>query len=152
LLIGVAIAINSVSTGGISLALVNATHALVLGLPLAFFYGLLLAAICWYVFSYTPLGRYVYFVGASRSVARLSGIPVDQIRAGALITSAFGGLACRCRTGRMAWRRRSQCQYGLSASSVLGDVSRVEHVPARTIQPMGDVRGRVLSRHGHHRP
>jgi ribose transport system permease protein len=91
LLIGIAIAINSVSTGGISLSLVNATHMEFLGLPLAFFYGLLLTLVFWYVFSYTPLGRYVYFVGASRSVARLSGIPVDAIRAGSLIVSAFIG-------------------------------------------------------------
>lgn len=89
LLIGAAVGTNSLSTGGISPGLVSATHDNVLGLPLAFFYGLILTAIFWYVFSYTPLGRYIYFVGAGRSVARLSGIPVDGIRAGSFIAGSF---------------------------------------------------------------
>jgi ribose transport system permease protein len=89
LLIGVAVGTNSLSTGGISRGLVAAVHTSVFGLPLAFFYGLLLTLVAWYVFSYTPLGRYLYFVGASRSVARLSGIRVDLIRAGSFIVSGF---------------------------------------------------------------
>jgi ribose transport system permease protein len=89
LLIGAAVGLNAQSTGGISMNLVNAAHINLLGLPLAFFYGLLLTAILWYVFSFTPLGRYIYFVGAGRSVARLSGIPVDGIRAGSFIAGSF---------------------------------------------------------------
>ena len=89
LLIGAALGINSLSTGGISQGLVNATHFNVLGLPLAFYYGLLLTALFWYVYSFTPLGRYLYFVGAGRSVARLSGIPVDAIRASSFIAGSF---------------------------------------------------------------
>ncbi len=89
LLIGAAIGINILSTGGISPVLVNATHQYVFELPLAFYYGLILTAIFWYVFSFTPLGRYLYFVGAGRSVARLSGIPVDGMRAGAFIVGGF---------------------------------------------------------------
>src|SRR5215831_15920628 len=89
LLIGVALGINSLSTGGISQKLVNATHINLLGLPLAFYYGLLLTALFWYVLSFTPLGRYLYFVGAGRSVARLSGIPVDAIRASSFIAGSF---------------------------------------------------------------
>jgi len=89
LLIGAALGINSLSTGGISQKLVNATHMNLLGLPLAFYYGLLLTALFWYVLSFTPLGRYLYFVGAGRSVARLSGIPVDMIRAGSFIAGSF---------------------------------------------------------------
>jgi ribose transport system permease protein len=89
LLIGAAVGINSLSTGGISPGLVNAAHVNLLGLPLAFYYGLLLTALLWYVFSFTPLGRYIYFVGAGRNVARLSGIPVDTIRAGSFIAGSF---------------------------------------------------------------
>ena len=89
LLIGAAVGINALSTGGISPGLVNAAHVNVLGLPLAFYYGLILTAVLWYVFSFTPLGRYLYFVGAGRSVARLSGIPVDGIRAGSFIAGSF---------------------------------------------------------------
>jgi ribose transport system permease protein len=89
LLLGVTLGINTLSTGGISQGLVNATHNSVLGLPLAFYYGLILTVILWYVFSFTPLGRYIYFVGGGRNVARLSGIPVETIRLGAFIAGGF---------------------------------------------------------------
>ncbi|MBO0729015.1 MAG: ABC transporter permease [Acidimicrobiaceae bacterium] len=89
LLTGVTIGINSLSTGGISPGLVNAAHDDVLGLPLAFFYGVLVTALIWYVLSHTPLGRYLYFVGASRNVARLSGLPVSGIRAGAFVAGSL---------------------------------------------------------------
>jgi ribose transport system permease protein len=87
LLAGVAIGINGQSTGGISQKLVDATRNELFGLPYIFYYGLLLTVIAWYVFSFTPLGRYIYFVGAGRDVARLSGIPVDRIRVGAFLVS-----------------------------------------------------------------
>ncbi len=89
LLLGATLGINTLSTGGISQGLVNATHNSLLGLPLAFYYGLVLTVILWYVFSFTPLGRYIYFVGGGRSVARLSGIPVEPIRLGAFIAGGF---------------------------------------------------------------
>jgi ribose transport system permease protein len=89
LLIGLGVAINESTTGGISSSLVNVAQTQIFGLPLAFFYGLALTLIVWYVFSFTPLGRYLYFVGANRSVARLSGLRVDAIRAGSLVTTSF---------------------------------------------------------------
>lgn len=89
LLVGVAVGINDISTGGISQQLVNAMTNTLFTIPLAFYYGLLLTAIIWYVFSYTPFGRYLYFVGAGRDVARLSGVPVDRIRIVAFLTSGF---------------------------------------------------------------
>ena len=88
LLIGLGVAINEATTGGISNSLVNLAQTQLFGLPLAFFYGVALTLIVWYVFSFTPLGRYLYFVGANRNVARLSGLRVDAIRAGALITTS----------------------------------------------------------------
>jgi ribose transport system permease protein len=91
LLTGVAVGINDQSTGGISQGLVDTVGRSFLGLPLAFYYGLALTVISWYVLSYTPLGRYVYFVGAGRDVARLSGIPVDRIRVGAFLVSGVTG-------------------------------------------------------------
>jgi ribose transport system permease protein len=45
--------------------------------------------VIWYVMQHTPLGRWLYFVGSGRSVAKLNGIPVPQIRAGALVASAI---------------------------------------------------------------
>jgi ribose transport system permease protein len=89
ILTGVMLGTNTKTTGGISLGLVDAVHTRVLGLPLAFFYGLALTILVWYVMSHTPLGRYLYFVGSGRDVARLSGLRVDAIRAGSLVASAF---------------------------------------------------------------
>jgi ribose transport system permease protein len=58
-----------------------------LGVPLAFYYGLALVAVLWYFLEYTSLGRQLLFVGRSRSVARLSGLRVGRLRWGALIAS-----------------------------------------------------------------
>lgn len=60
-----------------------------LQIPLAFYYAILLAAIIWYVFEYTSIGRRLLFVGRGREVARLSGISVTKVRAGALVSSAM---------------------------------------------------------------
>lgn len=89
ILTGVMLGTNTKSTGGISQNLVDAVHTRFLGFPLAFFYGLTLTIVIWYVMSHTPLGRYLYFVGGGRDVARLSGLKVDGIRAGALLASSL---------------------------------------------------------------
>ena len=86
--IGAGYGLQPSNLAGVTDILVNVTRTNVLGLPLAFWYGLALTAIAWYVYAYTPLGRYLYFVGANRQVSRLSGIPVSTIRAGSLIVSA----------------------------------------------------------------
>lgn len=59
------------------------------GIPLAFYYALALAALIWYVFEYTIVGRKLLFVGRGREVSRLNGINVDRVRATAFI---FSGL------------------------------------------------------------
>jgi ribose transport system permease protein len=95
-LLGTGVGVNNVTTAGISPGLVSAISTNFLHLPLSFFYGVALTALLWYVFSFTPLGRYLYFVGSGRDVARLSGIRVTSIRAGSLIASstltALGGV------------------------------------------------------------
>lgn len=58
------------------------------GISYAFYVAVLVALLLWYVFEYTPLGRRMLFVGKSREVARLNGIRVDRVRAGALIVSS----------------------------------------------------------------
>lgn len=90
-LVGLSFAIEESQLGGLSAALVDATRGQLLGIQLSFYYGLALTAVAWYVFAFTPLGRYLYFVGAGRDVARLAGIRVEAVRAGALVTSS--GLA-----------------------------------------------------------
>jgi ribose transport system permease protein len=65
-----------------------------LGLPLSFYYGLILCAGFTYVLTWMPIGRHVVFVGANREVARLAGINVDRVRAGSYIAaSLIAGLA-----------------------------------------------------------
>jgi ribose transport system permease protein len=88
LLYGVGFGINYETTSGISQSLVDISRSLVLGIPLVFYYALALTVFLWYVYRYTPLGRYLYVVGANRDVARLSGLRVAAIRSGALITTS----------------------------------------------------------------
>ena len=94
---------------GVSLAIAGSTiisdvpHPLVvlagtnvLSIPLTVYYAFGLAILMWYLYEYTPLGRYLYFTGGSVDVARLSGLPTNAIKAGAFIASAvitsFAGL------------------------------------------------------------
>lgn len=80
---------DSSTIGGIAQGLVAAVvGGTLLGVPYAFFYALATAVLLWFVFEYLPLGRRLLFVGRGREVARLNGIAVDRVRAGALIASA----------------------------------------------------------------
>ncbi len=95
LFLGVAELISSATIVSVSsktfsnIALIN-----VAGLPLSFYYGLILCAGFAYGLAWMPLGRHVVFVGANREVARLAGINVDRIRAGSYILASFiAGLA-----------------------------------------------------------
>ena len=66
----------------------------VLGMPVSFYYGILLAVVLAYLLGWTPLGRSMIFVGANPEVARLAGIRVQRIRAGAYLAgSLLAGLA-----------------------------------------------------------
>jgi len=88
---------NSQTISGVSQSLIDVVVVnRFLGIPLAFYYGLALGAIMFYVFEYMPVGRRLLFVGRGRSVARLSGIRVVRLRWGAFIVSgvisAFAGV------------------------------------------------------------
>ena len=86
---GVVLWISGSSTvGGVSTALIDSVTTTFLGLPLSFYYGLLLGALAWYLLEFTALGRRLLFVGKGRAVARLSGVRVGRLRWGALIGSA----------------------------------------------------------------
>jgi ribose transport system permease protein len=56
-----------------------------LGIPIEFYYGLVLLAIVWYITTLTPMGQRSVFVGQSREVSRLSGIRVGRVRFGAFV-------------------------------------------------------------------
>ncbi|WP_308197018.1 ABC transporter permease [Rhodococcus sp. CH91] len=81
---------GSTSVTGVESALVDATIGTrIFGVSLQFYYALALVLIMAVVFQYTPIGRRLLFVGRGAQVARLSGLHVDRIRGGALVTSAL---------------------------------------------------------------
>jgi ribose transport system permease protein len=81
---------DSTSVTGIDSALVDATVGTrVFGVSLQFYYALALVLVTALVFQYTPIGRRLLFVGRGPQVARLSGLHVDRIRGGAMVTSAL---------------------------------------------------------------
>jgi ribose transport system permease protein len=93
---GVVYAISGSQTiSGVSTGLTNLIYGNSLfGIPLEFYYGIVIALVAWYVLEMTPLGQRATFAGQSRSVSRLSGVRVDRIRSGAFIAAALlGGLS-----------------------------------------------------------
>jgi ribose transport system permease protein len=80
---------NNTTVSGISTGLVRAVVSTrFAGMPLEFWYGLILCLVLWYFLEYTPVGRRLLIVGRGREVARLSGMRVKHIRSGALVCSA----------------------------------------------------------------
>jgi ribose transport system permease protein len=80
---------DSQTISGVSNGLVDyVVGKTLLGVPIAFYYGLILCVVLWYVFEYTAVGRRLLFVGRGRKVSRLSGINVTRVRWGALVTTA----------------------------------------------------------------
>jgi ribose transport system permease protein len=59
------------------------------GLPVTGYYVLVIAVFMWLVFEYTPIGRYVYAIGANPKAAALNGIPVRKFVIGAFVSSGF---------------------------------------------------------------
>ena len=59
------------------------------GLPISFYYGVVLVLGFAYLLAFTPLGRHMRFVGASREVSRLSGVRVDRIRFGSFVVAGL---------------------------------------------------------------
>lgn len=72
---------NQQTVPGISTKLTDWTviHHL-FGIPLDFWYGVVIMLIMWYVLTFTAFGQRALFVGQSREVARLSGFRVGSIR------------------------------------------------------------------------
>jgi ribose transport system permease protein len=63
------------------------------GLPISFYYSVVLMAAFAYLLAFTPLGRHMRFVGASREVSRLSGVRVNRIRFGSFVAAgALSGI------------------------------------------------------------
>jgi ribose transport system permease protein len=86
---GIAYGIDQQSLSGVSHDYGAFMTYPLLGFQVSFWLSVVLVAVLWYVYGYTPLGRRLFFVGASRNVARLAGINVGRLRAGSLIAGSL---------------------------------------------------------------
>jgi ribose transport system permease protein len=92
LLLGIALWISDLTTvSGLPAGFARIALTTVGGLPLSFYYGIAAMLIFAYVLGFTPLGRYMRFVGVNREVSRLAGVRVRRIRFGSFV---FAGLIC----------------------------------------------------------
>jgi len=80
---------NALTISGVSIGLVNAADHTIGGIPLVFVYALMITIVLWYVLHYLPAGRRILFVGRGREVARLSGVRVDRVRLGVMVTAGL---------------------------------------------------------------
>jgi ABC-type xylose transport system permease subunit len=69
---------NLVNT--IPLGLQSFANHQILQLPLTVWIGWVLAFVLWVVFEYTPLGRYLLFIGGNRAAGTLAGLRVNRLR------------------------------------------------------------------------
>jgi ribose transport system permease protein len=93
-LLGAGYAISNVTISSLSHQYESAITQNFLGFQMIFFYAMIAVIVLWYVYRFTPLGRQLYFVGASQDVARLAGLDVNGLRALSITASSiFGGLA-----------------------------------------------------------
>lgn len=78
----------------------------VFGLPITGFYVMVIAFVLWLILEYTPIGRYLYAIGANPKAAALNGIPTRKYVVGAFVASgtlaAIAGvlLASKLRIGQ----------------------------------------------------
>ena len=61
----------------------------VMGLPITAYYLLVITIVLWLVLEYTPIGRYLYAIGANPRAADLNGIPSRKFVVGAFVTSGL---------------------------------------------------------------
>ncbi|NJM82344.1 MAG: ABC transporter permease [Tabrizicola sp.] len=61
----------------------------ILGLPITAYYVLAISVTLWVILEYTPVGRYLYAIGANQRAAELNGIPTRKFVVGAFVTSGF---------------------------------------------------------------
>ncbi|WP_147112589.1 ABC transporter permease [Tateyamaria sp. syn59] len=78
----------------------------VFGLPITAYYLIVITVVMWIVLEYTPIGRYLYAIGANQRAAQLNGIPTRKYVIGAFVASgtmtALAGvlLAAKLRIGQ----------------------------------------------------
>ena len=78
----------------------------IFGLPITAYYVVVITFALWLILEYTPIGRYLYAIGANQRAAELNGIPTRKFVIGAFITAgtmtALAGvlLASKLRIGQ----------------------------------------------------
>jgi ribose transport system permease protein len=80
---------DSAILAGLPRTLTEVTTTKLFGIQMIFFIAIAIAVILWYVVDKTPLGRWTYLAGSGTDVARLTGLPVDAIKFGALVASSL---------------------------------------------------------------
>ena len=60
----------------------------VLGLPITAYYVVAITFALWIILEYTPVGRYLYAIGANQRAAELNGIPTRKFVVAAFVTRA----------------------------------------------------------------
>ncbi len=104
-------------TGGRQMvgALPDAFYAIngtfVLGLPITAYYVLAITLALWIILEYTPIGRYLYAIGANQRAAELNGIPTRKFVIGAFVAS--GGLTALAGVLLASKLRIGQASVGL---------------------------------------
>jgi ribose transport system permease protein len=79
---------------GIPAGLATTMTTTVGGLAVPVWIALGLTVVLWYLYEYTPLGRYLTFIGLGPEVARLAGVAVDPLRWGAFVTASVIASGC----------------------------------------------------------
>lgn len=97
------------------------------GIPLPFFYVLVIGVILWYVLYYRPIGRRLYAIGGSEDAARLTGIRVRPLVVGAFVVGAvlsgIGGCIQVAQVGSAAPTTGSEFLLPAFAACFLGETS-----------------------------
>jgi ribose transport system permease protein len=100
---------------GVSTGLSDAMTKTLGGLAVPVYIALGLTLVLWYVYEYTPLGRYLTFIGLGAEVARLAGVAVRSLRWAAFV--AAGVIAAGC--GIIAAGQLGSADPSASASYLL---------------------------------
>ncbi|MCU1415712.1 MAG: sugar transporter permease [Microbacteriaceae bacterium] len=66
---------------------INIYGTRLLGIPIAAFYVVILAAILWFVLGYTATGRYLYALGSNRRASELTGISSRRVILGVFVAA-----------------------------------------------------------------
>lgn len=140
LLVGVSIWISdSLTIGGVAPELGALLNSPILGINASFYLAMVIGILLWYVYRHTPFGRHVVFVGQSKDVARLSGLPVGRIRFLCFVaTSLLAGIAGVMVVGIAGGLQPSSLQGLLLPAFAAAFLGSAVFEPGR-VNPMGTI-------------